>query len=262
MLSKLMNIGANSLKRRNFGVMAGKVIVRLKERRAMQEAQSVLEWCARHAESYEDYACGLDAGLWAETQEVCAKLEKAAQEKLDNLGLDLGGGGHYPLLYFITRFLKARNVIETGVAAGWSSYALLLALEKNAEGGNLYSSDFPYFRYKDPEKYVGYVVEERLKAGWHLFIDGDRNNIPQILAQTGPVDLFHYDSDKSIEGRRYALDAVKPKLSEHAIVIFDDIQDNDHFIRLVEEKKLSFRIFGFGGKYIGLINKMPHPERR
>jgi predicted O-methyltransferase YrrM len=258
MLRKLVNIGSNSLKRRNFGVMAGKVAVRLKERRESQKSRAVKLWCARHAERYEDYARTLDAALWQETQSVCAQIEKDAQAKLDSLGLDLGGGGHYPLLYFFARYLKARNVIETGVAAGWSSYALLLALEKNGNDAKLYSSDFPYFRYKNPEKLVGYVVEDRLKKDWRLFIDGDRNNLLQILAETGPVDLFHYDSDKSIEGRRYALAAVRPHLSEHAVVMFDDIQDNDHFMRLVGDEQLPFRVFGFGGKYIGVIDRMPH----
>lgn len=252
MLAKLMNIGRNSLRRRNFGVMAGKVMVRLRERGTTDSAQ-VLDWCRRHAVSYEDYAASLDESLWRETQEVCRGLESAARMRLAALGLDLGGGGHYPLLYFMARYHRARTVLETGVAAGWSSQALLLALEKNRQGGTLWSSDFPYFRYANPEKYVGYVVEERLKRDWKLFIDGDRNNLPRILSTCSAIDLFHYDSDKSIDGRAYAWESVRPRLSSRAVVMFDDIQDNEHFINLVHDQNLPFRVFGFEGKYLGLI---------
>ena len=57
--------------------------------------------------------------------------------------MSLGGGGNFILLYFLTRKFN-KVVVETGVAAGWSSLAILGAFEKNGEG-KLYSSDFPYF---------------------------------------------------------------------------------------------------------------------
>jgi predicted O-methyltransferase YrrM len=167
--------------------------------------------------------------------------------------MDLGGGGHSPLLYFFTRHLNPDIVIETGVAAGWSSQAILTALKDNQSGGHLYSSDFPYFRYKNPEKLVGYVVDDSLKNNWSLFIDGDQNNLPKIVEQVHqPVALFHYDSDKSIEGRNFAYNLLSNKLSKNAVVIFDDIQDNLHFKNFVEKQNMPYKVFEFKGKYIGL----------
>jgi predicted O-methyltransferase YrrM len=253
-MKTLANIAANSLRRRNFPLMVEKVIRRMTERGHAAEKNEAASWCAERAESWPDFARSLDAALWQETEQACADIARAATKKLEQLGLDLGGGGHYPLLYFLTRHAKAKTVIETGVAAGWSSQAILTALGKNGPDGYLYSSDFPYFRLKNPEQYVGYVVDEGLKDRWTLLIDGDRNNLPAIMKQVRSVDLFHYDSDKSYAGRAFAWDCVKNKCTPDTIVIFDDIQDNFHFRDFAETLGRPFRIFGFEGKYVALIS--------
>jgi predicted O-methyltransferase YrrM len=253
MLQKLINIGTNSLKRQNLSVMAQKVLIRIKERSAANDSAIATQWASEQAEDIESFTTKLDDILWQETQKTCDRLAQNAQEKLDKLGMDLGGGGHYPLLYFFTRLLNPKIVVETGVAGGWSSQAILTALKENGLNGHLYSSDFPYFRYKNPEQYVGYVVDDNLKESWSLYIDGDQNNLPTITAQIKePVDLFHYDSDKSVQGRHGAYEKMKPLLSDNAIVIFDDIQDNLHFRDFVMINKLDYKVFGFERKYIGL----------
>ncbi|MEM8494261.1 MAG: class I SAM-dependent methyltransferase [Planctomycetota bacterium] len=170
----------------------------------------------------------------------------------------LGGGGAYPALYFLTRCMRPACVVETGVAAGFSSCSVLAALEANGEG-RLYSSDFPYFRLPNPEQYVGVVVDEPLKKNWRLYLDGDDANLPRIVDSVDRIDLFHYDSDKSYSGRQAALEHVKGALSEEAVIVFDDIQDNSHFRDLVEETRPeSWRVFRFQGKYVGMIGK---PQR-
>lgn len=259
MFHKLATIGANSLKRRNMGVMVDKVLIRLTSRDSARQAEESRAWCAGVAEELEPWLSALDPALWAETKEACAAIERDARAKLDALGLDLGGGGNYPLLYFMTRFMKPGTVLETGVAAGWSSQAVLRALHRNGVG-HLYSSDFPYFRYDNPERYVGYIVDPALKDRWTLKIDGDRNNIPALLAAAGTIDLFHYDSDKSVQGRTFAYECVAPQLSAQALVIFDDIQDNLHFRDFVTARRAPFKVFAFGGKFIGLTGHIPTGE--
>lgn len=257
-MSKLVNICANSLKRKNLMVMADKVLKRLKEKDEAQKHDEVLSWCAQHQEPLDDFLRALNADLFNEAQTACVQIKTEAEAKLSALGLDLGGGGNYPLLYFLVRHLKARNVLETGVAAGWSSQAILTALKTNANNGQLFSSDFPYFRYKNPEQYVGYVVNTDLKANWHLEINGDQNNIPLLLSRLNAekIDLFHYDSDKSYEGRTKAYEKVQPHLSENAVIIFDDIQDNAHFMDWVNMTQQPFKVFEFEGKFIGLTGSI------
>lgn len=232
-------------------VMARKVLVRIRERtwRVHPEAE---QWAASHAAPVDDYARAIDPQLWDEAVAVGEELRRRGEQVLTPLGIDLGGGGHYPLLYFLVRRLKPAVVVETGVAAGYSSRAILTALAANGSG-HLYSSDFPYFRMEEPEKYIGVLVEPELRDRWTLRTKGDRVNLPEILAEVDGVDLFHYDSDKPVDGRRFALDLISTKLRPGAVVLMDDIQDNDHFRDHVAASGASFHVFEFGGKYIGAI---------
>lgn len=253
MLSKALNIAKNSLKRKNLSVMMGKVFIRFKETETQKNTTEMTSWCIAHAEECGALLEKLDSDLWNETQQVCGFLKKRGEDKLKTIDKDLGGGGNYHLLYFMVRYIQAKIVVETGVAAGWSSQSILTALQKNENDGKLYSSDFPYFRFDNPEKYIGFLVDEDLKKQWSLFIDGDQNNLPLIAGQVERIDLFHYDSDKSYQGRDFAYDRLKPKLYDQSVIIFDDIQDNLHFKEFVESQNSSFCVLEFEGKYVGVI---------
>src|SRR5690606_10727627 len=67
---------------------------------------------------------------------------KTAQQKEIECPVKMGGPGALELIYYACEFAGAKNVVETGVAYGWSSLATLLSLEKR--NGTLYSSDMPY----------------------------------------------------------------------------------------------------------------------
>ena len=65
-------------------------------------------------------------------------------------------------------------------------------------------------------------------------LDGDQLNLPRILSECGPVNMFHYDSDKSRSGREFALNLVTRNLVTDAPVVFDDVADNLHFRSVVK----------------------------
>ena len=75
---------------------------------------------------------------------------------------------------------EPKTILETGVAAGFSSQSFLSALAKNGSG-KLYSSDYPYFRIPNPEKYIGIVVDKELQNNWELYIEGDKANLDKII---------------------------------------------------------------------------------
>ena len=90
---------------------------------------------------------------------------------------------------------------------------------------------------------------------WILDIRGDDialNNFASIINDNS-VKLFHYDSDKSYSGRTKAFKTIKNKLSNDAVIIFDDIQNNLHFRDLVRTLNVNFEIFEFKGKFVGVI---------
>jgi predicted O-methyltransferase YrrM len=213
-------------------------------------------WLRRVASDFADYARDLDPGLWSEAEAAGAELVARGQARLRDVPAVMGGAADCRLLYFAARRLRPATVLETGVAAGFSSLALLEALERNGSGA-LFSSDFPYPRIENSARYVGVVVDERLRSRWTLEIEGDAVNLPRLLDRCGPIQLFHYDSDKSYAGRRRACDLVVPRLAPGAVLIMDDIEDNAFFHDLVGEMPgRVWRVFRFGRKYIGMVGDL------
>lgn len=252
MLHTLKNIATNLTRPGYAPVMARKILVRIREWHRRRETAPMRLWCARHVEDTAGVLRAIDAGLWDEAQRFSADFHERARRKLTSLDVGLGGGGHYPLLYFLVRYKNPNTVVETGVAAGYSTQTILSALAANGRG-RLFSSDFPYFRFDNPEQYIGHLVDDSLRERWELFTRGDRANLPQIIAHCGTVDLFHYDSDKSYSGRRFAMDVIGPSLAPHSLVIMDDVQDNFFFRDYVACHRVPFRVFEFEQKYVGVI---------
>jgi predicted O-methyltransferase YrrM len=252
-MSLIRNLTTNALKPGFLPVMLGKALGRLNLGRN-RAALAARDWCARLADSPEPFATALDASLWTEAVEFDTASQRRAREKLGAIDLDLGGGADCRLLYFLTRLLRPEHVVETGVAAGHSTVAILSAMRANRIG-HLWSSDFPYFRLHEPEKYVGILVDEALKERWTLYLDGDRRNLERIAGTVPHVDLLHYDSDKSSGGRATALRLLQPRLDERSVVVMDDIQDNLFFRRYVEARTRPWRVFGYATKFVGLVGR-------
>lgn len=251
----LRNVARNMLRPGYFGEMKRKLFLRVKDRDYADEVVQATNWCKEKSESAEKWGKSLDAKLWKEAEGFAKNQSPQVEKKLQELrdvGVDMGGGGHYTLLYFYIRLNKPEYVVETGVAAGFSSRAILVALSKNGSG-QLLSSDFPCFRLDNPEQYIGALVEDELRENWTLLTKGDRVNIPKIVEQCGPIELFHYDSDKSRDGRNFVLDQIAPKLTNKSIIIIDDIHNNMHFADYVEANKLNYKVFPFERKWVGLI---------
>lgn len=186
-------------------------------------------WCEEHAistaeaiqritgQSQQGNVEEIHAGEFAEA----IRIERACPEWM-------GGPGDLNLLYHLVRSAKATRVLETGVAYGWSSLAILLGME-GREGARLISSDMPYVQAKNDE-FVGCVVyDPRWRARWELVRKADRQVLPYAIRKFGQLDLCHYDSDKSYRGRSWAYPLLWQALRPGGIFISDDISDNVGF---------------------------------
>lgn len=253
------NIIRNALKPANAREMIHKMLLRWRERQTRSQRPEIERWCHSHSTDVDKWATALDSALWIEAKSFEEEQRRTAETKLRHIGVELGGGGAYHLLYFLTRLERPKIIVETGVAAGFSSRAFLSALIMNGEG-RLVSSDFPYFRLRSPEQYVGVLVEPELRSNWEPLLNGDRRNLPEIVDQVSEINLIHYDSDKSYEGRTFAIRTLEPRLAADAIVLFDDIQDNWHFRDFARDAP--FRVFAFEGKWIGMTGGPPEYYNR
>ena len=151
--------------------------------------------------------------------------------------LELGNNYAVEIIYFLIRFFKPNIVLETGVAAGLSSRCILEALHKNKKG-KLYSSDFPYFRLKSPEKYIGIYVPDRLKKNWRLEILGDKENIKKFKSEITFADIIIYDSDKRYSGKKNFFNSVNSLITDRTIIVIDDLHNDSFFFEYCKQNNL------------------------
>lgn len=183
-----------------------------------------------------------------EFQDVLTKSEQREKE----CPITMGGPGALELIYYACEYTRAKNVVETGVAYGWSSLASLLSLEKR--GGTLYSSDMPYLG-QNGDQYVGYIVPENLKTYWKLFRFADKESLPKIFEENQNFDVVHYDSDKSYNGRVWAYNELYKHLRSGGVFISDDIGDNSAYQDFCEKNQIETTVVEFEGKYVGVFIK-------
>jgi predicted O-methyltransferase YrrM len=176
-----------------------------------------------------------------------------AEQAAADCPVQMGGAGDLDLLYNCAEYLKAERVVETGVAYGWSSLALLLSLDRRASS-RLISTDLPY-----PERnnapYVGCVVPPSLRDRWIILRQADRESLPRALEALPTLDLCHYDSDKSYHGRMWAYSRLWDALRPGGLFISDDVCDNVGFRDFAAIVHCEPMIVECNGKYVGLLHK-------
>lgn len=165
----------------------------------------------------------------------------------------MGGPGDLSLLFHCAESISAKNIVETGVAYGWSSLALLLSLHRRS-AARLVSVDMPYVGL-DNESYVGCVIPQKLKSNWTLIRRADRQGIPQALRMLPAIDMCHHDSDKSYDGRMWAYPTLWKALRAGGIFISDDIGDNLAFRDFAAQISADPTVIKFDGKYVGVLLK-------
>jgi predicted O-methyltransferase YrrM len=193
-------------------------------------------------------------GLPGEPLSLDPAILAEGQKRASRSSVKMGGAGDLALLHSAVVLSGARRVVETGVAYGWSSLAILAVLDRR-DGARLVSVDMPYPKMNN-EAFVGVVVPERLRSRWQLIREPDRRGLEKAIAsQGGTIDLCHYDSDKSWWGRSYAYPLLWNALRPGGIFISDDIQDNTAFAALVGRLGINFAVTESDGKFVGIIRK-------
>jgi len=219
----------------------------------LAEARNRAEaWCLPRAVSASDALGSMgvtpDESLYSQYPDVFKRSEAAAAA----CPVPMGGRGDLELLYQLSEHIQAQRVIETGVAYGWSSLALLLSLNKR--NGILVSTDLPYPGMGN-DSYVGCVVPDELRDNWKLLRGADRRRVPEAIQLVGTLDLCHYDSDKSYRGRMWTYPRLWEALRSNGIFISDDIGDNMGFAEFARSVAVEPFVVRNGEKYAGILVK-------
>lgn len=172
----------------------------------------------------------------------------------ENCPVKMGGEGAINFVYDLVKNSKAKQLLETGVAYGWSSLAILLAI-KDRPDTVLISNDMPYISMGNDD-YVGCIIPESLRTKWQLQRLPDIKGIPLALKKFNhSINLCHYDSDKSYTARMWASPLIWSALTPGGLFVADDINDNlafKHFCNSVQRIPV---IIEHQGKYVGVIVK-------
>ncbi|KQR95472.1 methyltransferase [Chryseobacterium sp. Leaf180] len=219
---------------------------------AFKGKEKTVSWAASEAVSQQEIISKLFGIKEENFRQNFKEILAEASQREKNCPVKMGGAGALELIFFACEFTQAKNVVETGVAYGWSSLASLLSLNKR--GGTLYSSDMPYLG-QNGDQFVGFVVPENLKSHWQLFRFADKESLPKIFVQQNTFDVVHYDSDKSYDGRMWAYSQLYKHLRSGGVFISDDIGDNSAYQDFCEKNKIDTSVVEFEGKFVGVFIK-------
>ena len=135
-----------------------------------------------------------------------------------------GDAGLVRAIWYLTRHLKPRNVVETGVAHGVTSRFILEALKRNGDG-HLWSIDLPpldrFWRQQ-----IGAAVGDGHSDRWTYIKGSSRRRLPELLHKLGQIDLFIHDSLHSERNVRFELDRAWPTLGPKSALVVDDVDAN------------------------------------
>ena len=192
-----------------------------------------------------------------------AFLEDASHRRIDaRLGLK------ELFLFLIVRKLRPARVIETGVRVGWTTRALLSAMDAN-DRGKLVSIDLPTLgegrlnadgawdtAHVDRESDTGREVPEYLRSRWELRLGDARALLPAALSEA-PIDMFFHDSDHSKSHMTWELGQAWSALRPGGILVADDTELHDGFATFCSSvgRTASPLVFGFGPRAMGAVRK-------
>lgn len=210
------------------------------------------QWCAEKAMS-EEKALEMLGVNYEDISQTESSILEYAEDQHRKCPVKMGGPGSVNVLYNLVKAIRPETTLETGVAYGWSSMAILSGI-KNSESAKLYSIDMPYPGANN-EAYVGCVVHPKLRDKWTLIRKPDIDGLPLVLKKEKQLDFCHYDSDKSYRGRMKSSRKIWDSLKEGGIFMSDDINDNIAFKHFCEEVNRHPIIIEVDNKFAGIIKK-------
>jgi predicted O-methyltransferase YrrM len=163
------------------------------------------------------------------------------------------------ILYLACRVSKPKIVVETGVASGVSSTAILQAMQDN-NLGMLHSVSLPEEALSSVDKdavanrVLGWIIPKQLTGRWILHRGSSKDVLPSLLRELDPIDIFFHDSDHSYENVTFELAEAAPRLRKGGAMIVDDV--NFPYVRSAFENGCN----ATGAKPWYILRLFPPPE--
>lgn len=243
------------LKRPEYYAQIFQILKRNRNKAKENTREESTRWCEALAISQSEALSAITgSNNFTQLEILFPQAMANARRQSQNTPVEMGGEGAISLIYHLVKDSRPDHCIETGVAYGWSSLAILLGIKENLNS-KLISNDMPYVNGGN-EDFVGTVVPEYLKNQWELHRMADITGIPLALKKFNhSLDFIHYDSDKSYTGRAWATPLLWDSLKSGGIMMIDDINDNIAFKEFCEQRSLKPVIIEHNMKYVGILKK-------
>ena len=152
------------------------------------------------------------------------------------------------LLYSLIKANNSKLIIETGVANGITTNAIMKALEESGAGGELHSFDVL------PETSKAYVGG----GNWNFHLLNTKNTYKQIvneITKLPKVDIWVHDSNHGYRWQKFEYLLALKSLNTGGILISDDIDASSAWAELSRSHfRKSYIIFD-SRKFIGIALK-------
>jgi predicted O-methyltransferase YrrM len=159
------------------------------------------------------------------------------------------------VVYTVCKLLRPSTVVETGVARGVTTSAILANMEEN-ETGHLYSVERPGLSL-GYAKHVGELVPQHLRSRWSLVIGLSARVLPRLLRQLGSIGVFVHDSAHDYRNQKMEYQIALKHMMSGGVLVSDDV-NNDAFIEVAESMNCRWSIIGQSKSCpIGVLSKVP-----
>lgn len=211
--------------------------------------------------------------LYGQEHAVHKELDVFVRSKGFSRSFSEGHAGDFDamMLYALVRAEMPETVVETGVASGRSSSAILAALSSNNKG-RLHSIDLPkfYAQGTKPEHYTteegnqelvgfvpegeqpGWLIPNELRVRWNLILGDSNEELPKLFEKESVVNIYYHDGDHSYKSMCFEFEQAWERLPEGGLLLSDDIDWNDAWKECVERVRPSlvttYRHFGIARK--------------
>lgn len=200
-----------------------------------------------------------------DSNDKISHYDDEARSFIKSLGVKIGAGPELKCraLYIIIRSMRPKNLVETGVATGFTSACILAALDKNEEKNYLYSIDLPIHVPKidsdgqldasviPQDQLPGYIIPNNLRERWSLYLGRSDEKLLGLLKEIGNIDVFLHDSEHSYSNMMFEFSASFPYLSNGGLLASDDISYNESFQEFCHKNELQYATIC----YLGLARK-------
>jgi len=158
-------------------------------------------------------------------------------------------------LFSICFFSQPELIIETGVAYGFSSSYILLALSL-LKKGKLISIDVLLRNEHRPEKF-GIAIPSELKKRQQLIIGKSTEELKKLLQEDTKIDIFLHDSLHTYKYMMEEYQIAWTFIKNHGFLVSDDVSDNNAFLDFSEKvgRKPIIIFDEIKKSYFGLIQK-------